>query len=106
MWLRFRHPMRSVLEGQVRPSMGTLGGLNRQQAGPFGPKHLVTRKLCQGRSWCRLIRQLLRRRSTSSSQLWLGPTRLKIHGTEFRIINDDSVEAVVQDPRGIQKGGR
>jgi hypothetical protein len=33
-------------------------------------------------------------------------TRLKIHGTEFRIINDDSVEAVVMDPRGIQKGGR
>ena len=33
-------------------------------------------------------------------------TRLKIHGTEWRIINDDSVEAVVQDPRGIQKGGR
>jgi co-chaperonin GroES (HSP10) len=33
-------------------------------------------------------------------------TRLKIHGTEWRIINDDSVEAVVEDPRGIQKGGR
>ena len=33
-------------------------------------------------------------------------TRLKIHGTEWRIINDDSVEAVVMDPRGIQKGGR
>ncbi len=33
-------------------------------------------------------------------------TRLKIHGTEWRVINDDSVEAVVQDPRGIQKGGR
>ena len=30
-------------------------------------------------------------------------TRLKIHGTEWRIINDDSVEAVVQDPRGIQR---
>ena len=28
-------------------------------------------------------------------------TRLKIHGREFRIINDDSVEAVVEDPRGI-----
>lgn len=28
-------------------------------------------------------------------------TRIKIHGKEFRIINDDSVEAVVQDPRGI-----
>lgn len=31
-------------------------------------------------------------------------TRIKIHGQEFRIINDDSVEAVVQDPRGIQRG--
>lgn len=30
-------------------------------------------------------------------------TRIKIHGQEFRIINDDSVEAVVQDPRGIQR---
>lgn len=30
-------------------------------------------------------------------------TRLKIHGKEFRIINDDSVEAVVQDPRGISR---
>jgi len=30
-------------------------------------------------------------------------TRIKIHGKEFRIINDDSVEAVVQDPRGIKR---
>jgi co-chaperonin GroES (HSP10) len=30
-------------------------------------------------------------------------TRLVIHGKEFRIINDDSVEAVVQDPRGISR---
>jgi co-chaperonin GroES (HSP10) len=30
-------------------------------------------------------------------------TRLKIHGQEFRLINDDSVEAVVQDPRGIKR---
>ena len=30
-------------------------------------------------------------------------TRLLIHGKEFRIINDDSVEAVVQDPRGITR---
>lgn len=28
-------------------------------------------------------------------------TRFKIHGREFRLINDDSVEAVVEDPRGI-----
>lgn len=30
-------------------------------------------------------------------------TRLSIHGKEFRLINDDSVEAVVDDPRGIAK---
>ena len=30
-------------------------------------------------------------------------TRLKIHGREFRIIDDDSVEAVVEDPRGITR---
>ena len=30
-------------------------------------------------------------------------TRMKIHGREFRIINDDSVEATVQDPRGIAR---
>jgi len=28
-------------------------------------------------------------------------TRFKIHGREFRIINDDTVEAVVEDPRGV-----
>lgn len=30
-------------------------------------------------------------------------SRLKIHGREFRVINDDSVEAVVLDPRGITR---
>ena len=30
-------------------------------------------------------------------------TRLVIHGREFRIINDDTVEGVVQDPRGIKR---
>lgn len=30
-------------------------------------------------------------------------TRVKIHGKDFRIINDDSVEAVVEDPRGISR---
>lgn len=30
-------------------------------------------------------------------------TRLKIHGREFRLINDDSVEGTVQDPRGISR---
>ena len=30
-------------------------------------------------------------------------TRLVIHGREFRIINDDSIEGVVDDPRGIKR---
>ena len=30
-------------------------------------------------------------------------TRLMIHGREFRMINDDTVEAVVMDPRGIKR---
>jgi hypothetical protein len=37
---------------------------------------------------------------------WFVPTqatRVKIHGREFRIINDDAVEGVVQDPRGISR---
>ena len=30
-------------------------------------------------------------------------TRLVIHGREFRIINDDSIEGIVDDPRGIKR---
>mgnify|MGYP001089413900 CR=1 FL=1 len=30
-------------------------------------------------------------------------TRFKIHGKEFRLVNDDTVEAVVDDPRGYSR---
>lgn len=30
-------------------------------------------------------------------------TRIKVHGVEFRIINDDTVQAVVDDPRGYSR---
>lgn len=30
-------------------------------------------------------------------------SRVKIHGREFRILNDDSVEGVVEDPRGVSR---
>jgi co-chaperonin GroES (HSP10) len=30
-------------------------------------------------------------------------TRIKIHGKEFRLIYDDCVEGVVEDPRGISR---
>jgi len=30
-------------------------------------------------------------------------SRLVIHGKDFRLLSDDSIEAVVQDPRGIKR---
>jgi len=30
-------------------------------------------------------------------------TRFKVHGREFRILNDDQIEAVVEDPRGYTR---
>lgn len=30
-------------------------------------------------------------------------TRFKIHGREFRLLNDDQVEAIVEDPRGYTR---
>ncbi len=32
-------------------------------------------------------------------------TRFKVHGREFRLLNDDGIEAVVEDPRGITRIG-
>lgn len=45
--------------------------------------------------WCKKGDFILCRANTG--------TRFKIHGREFRLINDDSVEAVVEDPRGIAR---
>ena len=45
--------------------------------------------------WCKKGDFILVRPHTGS--------RLKIHGREFRIINDDAVEGVVDDPRGIAR---
>ena len=45
--------------------------------------------------WCKVGDFVLVRPHTGS--------RLKIHGREFRLINDDSVEGTVQDPRGISR---
>lgn len=45
--------------------------------------------------WCKVGDFILARPNSG--------TRLKIHGREFRIINDDSVEGIVLDPRGITR---
>lgn len=34
-----------------------------------------------------------------------GGVRIVVHGKEMRLVNDDSVEAVVEDPRGIKRVG-
>jgi co-chaperonin GroES (HSP10) len=45
--------------------------------------------------WCKVGDFVLVRPNAGS--------RLVIHGREFRMINDDSVEGVVDDPRGIRR---
>jgi co-chaperonin GroES (HSP10) len=45
--------------------------------------------------WCKVGDFILTRPYTG--------TRVIIHGKEFRIINDDAVEAVVDDPRGYRR---
>jgi len=45
--------------------------------------------------WCKVGDFILVRPNSGS--------RLLIHNREFRLINDDSVEAVVADPRGIKR---
>jgi co-chaperonin GroES (HSP10) len=46
-------------------------------------------------AWCKVGDFVLTRPHAGS--------RLVIHGKEFRMINDDSVEGTVQDPRGIKR---
>lgn len=43
--------------------------------------------------WCKIGDYVMFRMNTG--------TRFKVNGKEFRLMNDDSVEAVIPDPRGI-----
>ena len=61
----------------------------------LGPDCYKDEKRFPGGPWCKKGDFVLVRQYSGS--------RLLIHGREFRIINDDSVEGVVQDPRGIQR---
>ena len=61
----------------------------------LGPDCYRDDKRFPGGPWCKEGDFILARPNSG--------TRLKIHGREFRLINDDSVEAVVQDPRGISR---
>lgn len=60
-----------------------------------GPDAFKDEKRFPSGPWCKEGDFILTRPHAGS--------RVKIHGREFRIINDDSVEAVVEDPRGISR---
>jgi co-chaperonin GroES (HSP10) len=61
----------------------------------LGPDCYKDQKRFPTGPWCKIGDFVLVRPNTGS--------RLKIHGREFRIINDDAVEGVVDDPRGIAR---
>jgi co-chaperonin GroES (HSP10) len=61
----------------------------------IGPDCFKDKKRFPSGPWCEEGDFILVRPNTGS--------RLSIHGREFRIINDDNVEGVVQDPRGIAR---
>lgn len=61
----------------------------------MGPDCYKDEKRFPSGPWCKQGDFILVRPNSGS--------RLLIHGREFRIINDDTVEAVVEDPRGIKR---
>lgn len=62
----------------------------------MGPDCYKDKKRFPSGPWCREGDFVLVRPHAGS--------RVKIHGREFRVVNDDSIEAVVDDPRGIRRG--
>jgi len=61
----------------------------------MGPDCYTDRKRFPGEPYCKIGDWVLMRSYSG--------TRFAIDGTEVRLINDDSVEAIVDDPRGITK---
>ena len=61
----------------------------------LGPDCYQDKKRFPSGAWCKEGDFILMRSYSG--------TRISIHGKEFRLINDDTVEAVVHDPRGIRR---
>lgn len=61
----------------------------------LGPDCYKDEKRFPNGPWCKVGDFVLARPNSG--------TRLRIHGREFRLLNDDSIEAVVDDPRGISR---
>lgn len=60
-----------------------------------GPDAYKDEKRFPSGAWCKEGDFILTRPMAGS--------RIRIHGREFRMINDDAVEGVVEDPRGIAR---
>jgi|TARA_R110002051_G_scaffold322933_1_gene415029 co-chaperonin GroES (HSP10) len=60
-----------------------------------GPDAYVDEKRFPNGPWCKEGDWIVMRAYSG--------TRLRVHGQELRIINDDSVEAVIEDPRGVSR---
>jgi len=61
----------------------------------LGPDCYTDKERFPSGPWCKKGDFVLVRPNSGS--------RLIIHNKEFRLINDDSIEAVVDDPRGISR---
>jgi co-chaperonin GroES (HSP10) len=61
----------------------------------LGPDAYKDPKKFPSGPWCKVGDFVLVRPNAGS--------RLVIHGKDFRLINDDTIEAVVDDPRGIKR---
>lgn len=60
-----------------------------------GPQAYKDESKFAGNAWCKEGDFVLVRTYSG--------TRFKIYGKEFRLLNDDQIDAVVQDPRGISR---
>ena len=61
----------------------------------IGPDAYTDQERFPSGAWCKEGDWIVMRSYTG--------TRIEVHGQEFRIINDDSVEAIVEDPRWIKR---
>ena len=62
---------------------------------PVGYKILVALERFGDQPWCRTGDYVMFRANSG--------TRFKVDGVEYRLMNDDSIEAVVNDPRGVAR---
>ena len=76
---------RSQREEYILSSMGAVVDMGDQA-------YADTERLPSG-PWCKVGDFVMFRPNTG--------TRFKVNGSEYRIMNDDSIQAVVSDPRGI-----